>query len=124
MTILPGNGDGTFQQALTVALPQGSGKRHPSSQPTSTTTAGPTWPSPKQISARSLSCWANGDGTFQSSTIPVPGGPFALVAGDFTGNGKTDLAVVDQNSNSVTILIGSGDGKFSVGQTITLVNPG
>ena len=28
VTILPGNGDGTFQQSLSVALPQGSGDSH------------------------------------------------------------------------------------------------
>ena len=122
VTILPGNGDGTFQQALTVALPQGSGA-------TSIVAADFNNDGRTDLAVTDTNLdevtilLGNGDGTFQSSTIPVPGGPFAIVAGDFTGNGQTDLAVVDQNSNSVTILIGSGDGKFSVGQTITLVNP-
>ena len=38
----------------------------------------------------------NGDGTFQPQvTYAVGAGPVALVAGDFTGDGRTDLAVAN-----------------------------
>ena len=98
VTILPGNGDGTFQQSLTVALPPGSGA-------TSIVAAdfnndGRTDLAVTDSSLDEVSILlGNGDGTFQSSTIAVrpPGGsPYAIVAGDFTGNGRVDLAVVDQ----------------------------
>ena len=38
--------------------------------------------------------------------------PVAITAGDFTGHGVLDLAVVDQNSNGVSILEGNGQGGF------------
>jgi len=61
----------------------------------------------------------NGDGTFTQ----IKGSPFALAAGetgpiaitvaDFNGDGKPDLAILNQTSNKVTILEGNGDGTFS-----------
>ena len=40
--------------------------------------------------------------------------PDALVAGDFTGDGRTDLAVANGNGdNDVSVLLGNGDGTFS-----------
>ena len=35
----------------------------------------------------------NGDGTFQPSDLRGGLGPWAIVAGDFTGDGRLDLAV-------------------------------
>jgi type II secretory pathway component GspD/PulD (secretin) len=60
----------------------------------------------------------NGDGTFtevRGSPIPLPAsaeGPIAMTAADFNGDGKTDLAIVNQTTNNVTILAGNGDGTF------------
>ena len=34
------------------------------------------------------------------------------MAGDFTGDGRTDLAVANSGSNDVSILLGNGDGTF------------
>ena len=57
----------------------------------------------------------NGDGTFQ----PEPGtgnavgnSPDAIVAGDFTGNGRTDLAVANEGDNTISVLLSNGDGTF------------
>jgi FG-GAP-like repeat len=36
----------------------------------------------------------------------------AIAAGDFTGNGKLDLAVVDNADNTISILLGDGKGHF------------
>ena len=58
----------------------------------------------------------NGDGTFTpapGSPIPVGTEPEAIVVGDFTGNGKLDLAVANYGSNNVTLLLGNGDGTFT-----------
>jgi len=129
VTILPGNGDGTFQQPLTVALSQGGG---PSSivaadfnndGRTDLAVTDPSLNVGNNQFGAVLILLGNGDGTFQISTIPVAGGPYAIAAGDFAGNGRVDLAVVDRASSSITILLGNGDGTFTIGQTITLVNP-
>ena len=58
----------------------------------------------------------NGDGTFQTATVYASGGgatePGSIVAGDFTGNGKLDLAVASDLFNELLILPGNGDGTF------------
>jgi len=63
----------------------------------------------------------NGNGTFSLGTsIPLPGGAIAggLVAADFNGDGKTDLAVSygpqdpTQPGAAVTVLLGDGHGAF------------
>jgi len=63
----------------------------------------------------------NGNGTFQAATIvglPAGSEPEAIMAGDFTGSGYTDLAVADAGTNSVTILQNDGQGNFQVLETI------
>src|SRR5262249_58048688 len=66
----------------------------------------------------------NGDGTFQAlPPIPVAGSPSALAAGDFTGNGRVDLAVLDRalsdGRGGVTILLSNGDGTFRALRTLS-----
>ena len=46
-------------------------------------------------------------------TISAGSDPIALVTGDFTGNGRTDLAVV--NGGGVMVLLANGDGTFQPG---------
>ena len=66
----------------------------------------------------------NGDGTFQApkfyavGNALAPGGRGAgntLVAGDFSGDGRLDLAVDD--NDGVQILLGNGDGTFQAPET-------
>jgi hypothetical protein len=57
---------------------------------------------------------ADGSGNFNSaSSITVGTGPYGIAAGDFNGDGKPDLAVANQYSGNVSILLGSGGGGFS-----------
>ncbi|MBV8264823.1 MAG: VCBS repeat-containing protein, partial [Planctomycetaceae bacterium] len=64
-----------------------------------------------------------GDGTFQNQ-VPYPAGtgPYALVAGDFTGDGHTDLAVANYGDNDVSVLLGNGDGTFQNQVTYKVAN--
>jgi uncharacterized repeat protein (TIGR01451 family) len=58
----------------------------------------------------------NGNGTFSlpNAATPTTGSnPLAFVAGDFNGDGKVDLAVANYRGNTVTILLGNGDGSFT-----------
>ena len=36
-----------------------------------------------------------------------------IVAGDFNGDGRLDLAVANVDSNDVSVLLGNGDGTFA-----------
>jgi uncharacterized protein (TIGR03437 family) len=57
----------------------------------------------------------NGSGGFiQATGSPVSVGnvPNSIVAGDFDGNGTTDLAVANYNDETVSILLGNGSGQF------------
>ena len=67
----------------------------------------------------------NGDGTFQpGGTYSVGATADAIVAGDFNGDGKLDLAVVDKIAygvpGAVSVLLGNGDGTFQPGRSYTV----
>jgi hypothetical protein len=49
----------------------------------------------------------------------TPGYPADLVAADFNGDGKQDLAVADGNSGAIWVLLGTGDGHFKAPRTAT-----
>jgi len=57
----------------------------------------------------------DGDGTFQSLSRPrnaVGVVPVAIVSGDFTGDGHLDLATANVFADTVSVLLGNGDGTF------------
>lgn len=65
----------------------------------------------------------NGDGTFgPRSDFTVGETPSGVVAGDFNGDGRQDVAVANHDSDSVTVLLGNGAGGIT--STITLSNVG
>jgi hypothetical protein len=63
-----------------------------------------------------------GDGRFTAASgSPMVLGnslqPVAVASGDFNNDGVQDLAVVNENENTVSILTGNGDGTFGIGGT-------
>ncbi len=64
---------------------------------------------------------ADGPGQFQfARAIDLGGGPSAIVAGEFGGNGTLDLAVAEANSSDVSILLNNGNGAFAAPQSYTV----
>ena len=58
-----------------------------------------------------------------SQTISTTGSQlYAVASADFNADGKLDLAVSNSASNTVTILLGNGDGTFNLGSVITGFN--
>ena len=126
--VLLGNGDGTFQAATTYAVA--------AQEPANLEADGSTFLAAGEFNGNGRLDLAvttstynyvtrtnggevsvllgNGDGTFQPPTTYAAGaGPGALVAGDFNGDGKLDLAVANQFSKDISVLLGNGDGTFS-----------
>jgi Flp pilus assembly secretin CpaC len=61
----------------------------------------------------------NGDGTFKQATgspFALPSavaGPIAMTAADFNSDGNLDLAIVNQTTSNVAILLGNGNATFT-----------
>jgi len=113
--LLLGNKDGTFQTATGVSFSgvpgivvtgdfNNDGKQDFVVRNTS--------PNPNTVAVY----LGNGNGTFQTPKTFSTGGVNGswLIAGDFNGDGKLDLAVSDNDSSSpnIAILLGNGDGTF------------
>ena len=67
----------------------------------------------------------NGDGTFKASSqnpIAVPSELYSLTTGDFNHDGTVDIAGLDNYDNRIDILIGAGDGTFTVSVTTPVVS--
>jgi hypothetical protein len=129
VSILFGNGDGTFRQPVHYfsPLPERvlaadlNGDGHPD-----LISLAYCGPSPKHCHSGSVQVWLNqGNGTFGSSTyFSVMGvGPDGVAAADFNNDGKLDLAVANNNfqaASVVSILLGNGDGTFQPAVTYSV----
>jgi hypothetical protein len=114
VSVLLGNGDGTFQTAIGVP----AGRRPHSVAVGDFNRDGAT--DLAVADARSntvLVLLGNGDGTFQPElTFGTGSGPFSIAVGDLNGDTVPDLAVANSVSYSVSVLLGNGDGSFGIAQ--------
>jgi len=65
----------------------------------------------------------NGDGTFsagETQTVGSFGSSRITAVGDINNDGKADLAVADGPSDSVSVLIGSGEGTFTAQPNVSV----
>src|SRR6267143_1127199 len=115
VNVLLGNGDGTFQAAVSY--------HHTGSVPFSVTsgdfngdgkldlvTANAFWGPPPPEGSNSVSVLlGNGDGTFQAAVNYATGSsPLSVMSGDFNGDGKLDLVTANAGSSNVSILLDTG----------------
>ncbi len=114
ISILLGNGDGTFAAQTVIAIPVGATASSPSAIATGdfNDDGNIDIAVTDMANSRVMILLGNGDGTFQTP-VPYPTGsnPVALVAQDFDADGQPDLAVVNQgdgtNPSTVSILLGN-----------------
>ena len=117
LSVLLGNGNGTFQAAATyatggntpigLAVADVNGDSRPDVLVTN------------QSSSTAGVLLGNGNGTFQAATTYATGGSGStdLVATDVNGDGRPDLLVANQLSGTVGVLLGNGNGTFQAANT-------
>jgi hypothetical protein len=126
VSVLLGNGDGTFQAARTfdvgsqpfvVAVDDFNGDGRADLAVTNRGTR-PSYPGNVAVLV------GNGDGTFQAArNFRVGNLPYGVKVADFNRDGKRDLVVANTDSKNVSLLLGNGDGTFQAPQLIIGAHP-
>jgi hypothetical protein len=118
LTLLAGNGDGTFQPARTVKLGETANALAVGDFRGNGTL---DLVLASNLGANTLTLLpGNGDGTFAiTPTVASPNLPTIIASGVFTGSGKPDLVSAGNGGNAV-VLLNNGDGTFRTGPTLPL----
>jgi hypothetical protein len=117
--ILLGNGNGTFRKAIHVNV----GSIFPSRIVVAdfNSDGKPDIALISKIGGPTLRIFiGNGDGTFRTgATYSIASGFVSFLVADFNQDGKPDLAILNEEicktCNTVTVLLGNGDGTFQAG---------
>ena len=130
VAVFLGKGDGTFEAPLNTAAPAGLGElvagdfNGDGKLDLAVVERGGNYGPEDAV----LIFLGRGDGTF-ASPVAYPAGPVtsSIGVGDFNGDGKLDLAIMNAGSQidatqtgSVSFLLGKGDGTFSAGTSVPL----
>ena len=118
ISVLLGNGNGTFQTAITTGLVGGI-------QPMGLALGDFNNDSKLDVATADYGSndvailLGNGNGTFQTPTLEAlaPGlsvQPLAIASADVNKDGILDLVTANSGTNDVSVLLGNGDGTFSV----------
>ncbi len=110
VSVLLGNGDGTFQAAVNYAA---------GTNPECVVTGDFNGDGNSDLAVANYSdntlsvLLGNGDGTFQAAVnYPTGVGPKSLQVADFNGDGIADIAAANVTDGTVNIFSGNGDGTF------------
>ncbi len=120
VSVFLGNGDGSFQPDRTFAAgsyPHGVTVGDFNGDGIADLAVADEGTNPSFQDGRVSVLLGNGDGSFQPAQSFAAGSrSYAVVAGDFNGDGISDLAVANFDSGTVSILLGNGDGSFQAAQ--------
>lgn len=116
LSVLLGNGDGTFQQAINTTQTFSSGTAD-------TIVAGDFNHDSKtdlgmEIRGKLYVMLGNGNGTFQDPVLYITSSLQAITAGDMNNDGKLDLVAV--GDAGVSVFLGNGDGTFQSATSASL----
>ncbi len=117
VSILLGNGDGTYQAAVNYAV---------GTNPGAIAAADVNGDNKLDLivsnyGSSTVSVLAgNGDGTFQAASSLTSGAlPSGITVADFNNDGRPDIAVAASGSNQVSLFLGNGDGTFQTALAIS-----
>lgn len=127
ISILLGNGDGTFKPYIAVPVPGDGDDRLAAADLNHDKKLDLVVASFYNSSGGISVLIGNGDGTFApavSYPAPIGSATNAAAIGDFNGDGVPDVSVTNYDGNDVSVFIGKGDGTFkSPAQYPASINP-